>query len=198
MCGFATLAACGGGNTQLRAPDRGGVPGARAVPHGSGPRFAPASLSARSASGASIAGLRCGPAGRRFAAHLELFAAGRVLLVPAGIGMAPPRRRDGAYVRSARCSYPLRTREPTGVIEVSPRRRPFTLGELFAIWGQPLSRRRLCGWRAGRGRGVAAFVGGRRYRGDPRTIALRQHAQIVLEVGPRIAPHARYRFPLGL
>ena len=51
----------------------------------------------------------------RFRVHLELFARGLVLLVPAGIGVAPPVERDGAYVLGGRCLYPLRTREPTGV-----------------------------------------------------------------------------------
>src|SRR2546429_7199887 len=45
-------------------------------------------------------GLRCTrSSGPRFGAHLELFAAGRVVLVAPGIGIAPPRVREGAYVR---------------------------------------------------------------------------------------------------
>jgi hypothetical protein len=116
--------------------------------------------------------------------HLELFAQRRVVLIPPGIGVAPPRTRTGAYVRGGRCSYPLRTREPTGVIEVRVRPRAMTLGQFFAIWGQPL-----------RGR---AYVDGRRWRGDPRRIPLGRHAQIVLEVGGYVRPHARYGFPPGL
>jgi hypothetical protein len=116
-----------------------------------------------------------------------------VVVVPPGIGIAPPRRRRGAYVAGGRCSYPLRTREPTGVVEVE-RGRALTLGDLFAIWGRRLSRRRLASFR---GR-VDAFVGGVPWRGDPRAIPLRRHAQIVLEVGGRVPPHVRYRFPTGL
>src|SRR3954447_25751896 len=80
-------------------------------------RHRPPSLGARAARGRPIAGLRC-ENGRapRFGAHLELFAARRVVLIPSGVGIAPPRKRTGAYVRGGRCSYPLRTREPTGVI----------------------------------------------------------------------------------
>jgi hypothetical protein len=129
----------------------------------------------------------------RFGAHLELFARRRVLLVAAGIGIAPPQRREGAYVRGGRCSYPLRTREPTGVIEVEDGARR-TVGDLFELWGQPLSRRRIAGFR---GR-VHAHVGGRPWRGDPRAIPLRRHAQIVLQVQGRVPPHAKYRFPPGL
>lgn len=153
----------------------------------------PPSLSKRAARAEPIAGLRCSRGGaRRFGVHLELFAAKRVVLIPPGIGIAPPRRRNGAYVRRGRCSYPIRTREPTGVIEAEGPGR--TLGQLFAVWGQPLSRTRMAGFR---GR-VMAFVGGKRWGGDPRAIPLRRHAQIVLEVGGYVPPHAAYRFPPGL
>ena len=40
-------------------------------------------------------------------------------------------------------------------------------------------------------------VAGREWRGDPRAIPLARHAQIVLQVGPRIPPHPSHRFPLG-
>ena len=115
------------------------------------------------------------------------------MIVAAGIGIAEPHRRDGAYVRGGRCSYPLRTREPTGVVEVEhgPAR---TLGDLFELWGRPLSRRRIASF-SGR---VDAYVGGRRWRGDPRAIPLRRHAQIVLQVQGHVPPHAAYRFPPGL
>ena len=115
------------------------------------------------------------------------------MIVAAGIGIAPPRRRDGAYVRGGRCSYPLRTREPTGVIEVE-QGGTRTLGDLFALWGQPLSRRRIGSLR---GR-VSAYVGGERRRGDPRRIPLSRHGQIVLQVQGHVPPHASYRFPPGL
>lgn len=129
----------------------------------------------------------------RFGAHLELFAGGRVVLVPPGIGIAPPRSREGAYVRGRRCSYPLRTREPTGVVEVDARTR-MTLGQLFDVWGQPLSRRRLAGFSGP----VEAYVSGVRRHGDPRSIPLRRHAQIVLEAGGHVPPHSDYTFPPGL
>lgn len=116
--------------------------------------------------------------------------------MPAGIGVAPPRRRSGAFVLSGRCQYPLRTHAPTGVIEVATR-RPATLGDLFAIWGQPLSRRRLLSFGARGAAGVRAFVDGRRGH-DPRAVRLRRHAQIVLVIGPSVPVHARYRFPPGL
>jgi hypothetical protein len=156
-----------------------------------------------------VAGYRCvAPArlGAPYGVHLELFAHRRVVPIPAGIGVAPPQRRRGAYVLGGACVYPLRTLEPTGVVRVSVaggRGRsaggrgaasPPTLAALFAIWGQPLSGRRLSGF----GGRVLAFVDGRRRRGLPGAIALRRHAEIVLEVDGRLRPHPAYRFPPGL
>src|SRR5207245_10093727 len=143
--------------------------------------------------GQPIGTLTCGPESTvRFRVHLELFANRLVLLVPAGIGVAPPLRRDHAYVLGGRCSYPLRTREPTGVVEVAAS-RPLRLGDLFRVWGQPLGARRLAGFRAARS--VLAFVNGRRIGGNPRAIALRRHDEIVLEIGGYVPPHSSYLFP---
>src|SRR4051794_23313187 len=78
---------------------------------GPGPRHRPPSRSARAARGKPIAGLRCRRDDAvRFPVHLELFAERRVVLIPPGVGIAPPRRRTGAYVSGGRCWYPLRTR----------------------------------------------------------------------------------------
>ena len=122
-----------------------------------------------------------------------MFARGRVVVVPAGIGIAPPHETDGAYVDDGRCHYPLRTREPTGLIEIAAGTAA-TVGDLFDLWGQALGPRRLAGFSGT----VLAHVAGREWRGDPRAIPLARHAQIVLQVGPRIPPHPSYRFPSGL
>ena len=181
----ATVAACGS-----TAHDPSLVP----VPVGHGRAFRPPSLSAAAGEGRPVGPLRCSrSAARRFGVHLEVFARGRVVVVPAGIGVTPPRRRDGAYVLGGRCHYALVTREPTGVVEVAAGTRA-TLGDLFGLWGQPLSRTAVAGF-DGR---VRAHVGGREWRGDPRAIPLEPHAQIVVQVGPFIPPHARYAFPPGL
>jgi hypothetical protein len=162
--------------------------------------FMPPARGAAASAGAPVGRLRCsaGDGDHRVGAHVELFAHRRVVVVPAGIGMAPPLRARGAYVTSARCSYPLRTREPTGLLELDPRAGPLTLGDLFAIWGQPLSASRLAGFRAPSGTRVAAYLNGRPWPGDPQAIPLRRHAVIVLEVAGQVAPHASYRFPRGL
>src|SRR4051794_9303265 len=89
------------------------------TPIGAGPRFHPP---APPPSAEAIGGHRCGAAAKRHGAHLELFARGLVVIVPAGIGVARPRVRRGAYVLPRGCTYAVRTLEPTGVIEVAPSR----------------------------------------------------------------------------
>src|SRR4051794_20600935 len=97
-----------------------------------------------------VTGLRCSrSAARRFGVHIELFANRLVALVPPGIGTMP----------GSACSYPARTRDPTGVIEVAPGAR-LTLGHFFSIWGRALSRQRLLGFRERPGRELLAFVNG--------------------------------------
>jgi hypothetical protein len=130
-----------------------------------------------------------------YAIHLELFARRLVVPVPAGIGVAPPLRRSGAYVLGGGCSYPLETLEPTGVVRVDrARAHTPTLGTLFAIWGQPLTRTRLATFSGH----VLAFVDGREIEGQLTAIPLRRHAEVVLEVGGYIPPHPKYTFPPGL
>jgi len=106
--------------------------------------------------------------------------------------MPQPVVRDGAYVLRARCSYALRTTAPTGVVEVVPGSRA-TVGDLFRVWGQPLRSSRLAGFRGH----VHAYVAGKPWRGDVRAIPLRWHAQIVLEVGGYVRPHALFLFGSG-
>jgi hypothetical protein len=156
-------------------------------------RLPATSPAVRSASAVgSLACSQTSPA--RFRVHVELFARRLVLIVPAGIGVAPPVVRDGAYIVGGHCLYPLRTREPTGVVEVASPSTP-RLGDLFRVWGQPLGRRRLAGFRDSKP--LLAFVNGRRFHGDPRAIPLRRHDEIVLEIGGYVPPHTAYLFPKG-
>ncbi len=169
-------------------------PDQRPVVVGRGPGFQPPAVPTAVARRAQVHGLRCSAAQRpRFGAHLELFARGRVLIVPAGIGIAPPQRRSGAYVLGGSCAYPLRTTDPTGVVIVD-RGTAASLGTFFALWGQSLSRTTLASFR---GR-VHAFLNGEAWRSAPQAIPLDRHAEIVLEVDGDVLPHPSYRFPLGL
>lgn len=150
-------------------------PSVQPWPIGVGPRYHPA---APVRDGRPVGSLHCGEAPASTAVHVELFAARRVIVVPAGIGRGPG------------CMYPLSTVAPTGVVRV---RGTATLGEVFRVWGRALAPGRLLSF-PGR---VSAFVAGRRVGGDPRRIRLTPHAQIVLETGGYVPPHPSYLFPKG-
>jgi hypothetical protein len=162
-------------------------------PIGVGPEFELGAAPARVVAGRPVGRFRCGRGGSRFGAHVELFVHRRVLIVPAGIGVARPWREHLGRLTPGGCTYAARTLEPTGVVEARAGLR-LTLRDVFRIWGQKLGPYRLAGFR---GR-VLAFVGGVRNRGDPGSIPLARHAQIVLEVGGYVPPHPRYLFAPGL
>jgi hypothetical protein len=159
-----------------------GIPAAllrEARPIGAGRRFMP-----------PVSGQISGPCrsalGLRYEVHVELFAANRVVIVPAGIGTRPHTRCYGDVV----------TVEPTGVVLVRSGRRR-TLSDLFRAWGQPLSPRRLATFSAARRKTVEVFVDGQRRHGPPGDVQLTPRAEIVLEVGPHVPPHTTFAFPRG-
>jgi hypothetical protein len=134
--------------------------------------------------------------GTRYAVHVEVFGADRVVILPAGIGTRPPIRLSDGRISAARCFGGLVTLEQTGLVLVRPG-RPLTLADLFRAWGQQLSRRRMAGFvAAGAGR-IRVYVNGHRRSGPPGAVVLRPHAEIVLEAGPYVPPHRFYTFPPG-
>jgi hypothetical protein len=164
------------------------------TPIGTGVRYRLSAGGPAIGHGVTVGGMACRTrTPRSRVAHVELFARGRVLIIPPGIGIAAPRR-SGAIVTGGRCRYPLWTDDPTGVVHVAGGARA-TLASLFAVWGQPLGSHHLCGFRARRP--VVAYVDGRRWHGRVGRVPLRAHAEIVVEIGRRIAPHAAYLFPEG-
>jgi hypothetical protein len=134
--------------------------------------------------------------GPRFAVHVELFAADRVVLIPAGIGVRHPTAHVDGRITRARCYGDLVTLDPTGVV-LARRASGARLGQLFAAWGQPLSRTRLAAFAAGAGDRVRVFVAGRPWTGPPGRVPLTRHAEVVLEVGPYVPPHRRFTFAGG-
>jgi hypothetical protein len=165
-------------------------------PIGVGPSYHPSAAPEKVLAGRSVGRLRCErKTEHRFGVHLEVFAHRQVVIVPAGIGVARPSQRYFARVIPGSCTYAARTLDPTGVVEVRPGAR-LTLADVFRLWNQPLGLHRLAGFRTRAS--VLAFVGGKRRHGDPRSIPLTRHAQIVLEIGGYVAPHPRYLFSGGL
>jgi hypothetical protein len=186
------VAGCGSAGQASSESASPSIPSAllsEARPIGVGPRFHP--LVSGQVSGS------CQPAlGPRDGVHVEVFAANRVLLLPAGIGTRPPRTALNGRITAARCYGALVTLDPTGVVLVRPGAR-LTLGTLFGSWGEPLSRTRLASFTAAAGSEVTVFVDGKPWPGAPAAVLLTRHAEIVLEVGPHVPPHSSYAFPPG-
>jgi hypothetical protein len=124
--------------------------------------------------------------------HLDLYVDGHKVPVPAGIGIDP-----------AAGFAPLHTHDASGVIHVeSPTVRTYTLGQLFAVWGVRFTPSCLGGDCAGGGRQLRVYVNGHPYQGDPTTLPLAPHQELVVAFGttaelPSPVPSA-YRFPPGL
>ena len=110
--------------------------------------------------------------------HLAVFDHGKEITIPQYIGIP----------QGARCIYWLHTHTPDGIIHVeAPLDRSFTLGDFFAVWGQPLDTKHAASAAAKRREQVHVWVNGKRYAGDPAKIPLVAHADIVIQVGPPFA-----------
>ncbi len=115
--------------------------------------------------------------------HLIIFNRGRPIDIPANVGQRPERR----------CLYWLHTHTPDGIIHIeAPSNRSFTLSDFFAIWGQPLTRTRAASAGTSKATPLKVWVDGKPYKGDPRTIALKAHTDIVIEAGPPFPKPPRF------
>ena len=191
ILGVATLLLAGCGTARRPSQPPGLPPAlvAQARPIGRGARFHPP------ATGPVLGPCRS-PLGPRVGVHVELFAANRVVLIPAGIGTRPPRSYSLGRISSARCYGDLVTLEPTGLVLLRPGAN-LLLSDLFRSWGQPLGSRALLSFAAPAGTHLSVYIRGRRWRGSPGSVPLARHAEIVVEVGPHVPPHSRYTFPPG-
>jgi hypothetical protein len=190
-CAAVMLLGCGSSTPTTRTASSA-VPAdllAQARPIGHGARFQPPATG-------PVTGRCRSTLGTRVGAHVELFAANRVVLIAAGIGTRPPVSYSAGRIAKAHCYGDLVTLEPTGVVLVRRGSR-LTLSDLFRSWGQPLSERRLASFSAGAGRRVRVYVDGRPRSGAPGAVPLSAHSEIVLEVGPHVPPHSAYTFPPG-
>ncbi len=124
--------------------------------------------------------------------HLDLFVAGKRVIVPAGIGIDP----------AGRFISPIHTHDTTGIIHVeSPTVRKFTLGQFFGVWGVRLRDGCLGEFCSGHGSVLRVYADGKPV-GDPSRLVLAQHQEIVVAFGtlaqlPPSVPTS-YAFPRGL
>jgi hypothetical protein len=120
--------------------------------------------------------------------HLSVFDNGQPRALPGGIGIPGSQvvqSSEGPVANGGQCIFWLHTHAPDGVIHVeSPTKRIYTLGNFFDIWRQPLSHSQV-----GDVKGtVGAFVNGKPWTKDVRSIPLLPHAVIQLNVGQPAVP----------
>jgi hypothetical protein len=131
----------------------------------------------------------CGPTEvftRHEHAHLTILIRGQIKTVPAFVGI------------TATSICWLHTHDTSGIIHIEAGdNRTLTLGDFFAVWGQPLSRTVIDGERAGSGGSVQVTVDQQPYSGSPETIVLKNHEDIVLELGPPFPQVQPYVWPAG-
>jgi hypothetical protein len=126
-------------------------------------------------------------------AHLSIFINGSETTLPAGVGID----------QTTQCLYWLHTHASDGIIHIEAPKasaaRKFTLGDVFDIWGKPLSSTQIGATVLTKDQKLKMFVDGKPYTGNPRNIVLTKYAQVVLEVTPPdVTPLPTFTFPAGL
>ena len=126
-------------------------------------------------------------------AHLDILYKNQPVIIPANTGIPA----------GSSCLYWLHTHDETGIIHIEAPKpqanRKFTLGDFFAVWGQPLSRSKVATIPVGSGNDLKVWVNGTPYTGDPSKIVLTEKEQIVIEIGPPFTdPPPAVNWPAGL
>jgi hypothetical protein len=139
--------------------------------------------------GQPVNGLNCTVAGNKYSyAHLSIYQNGKQLALPANVGYVKP-----TMALQTGCVYPVHTVDASGKIRMDvTSTTSYTLGQFFAVWGQPLSTTNVAGLTGN----VTAWVnnGGtlQQYTGDLASLSLTQHAEVTLVVGTPPAQIATY------
>ncbi len=138
-----------------------------------------------------VDGIQCGATEQlayHIHAHLTVYVDGEPRALPGGIGIPGSQvvpSNEGPVANGGQCIYWLHTHAPDGVIHIeSPTQRIYTLGNFFDIWRQPLRADQV----AGANGKVSAFVNGKPWTKDPRSIPLDPHAVIQISVGSPVVP----------
>lgn len=120
-------------------------------------------------------------------AHVSFFLNGQQLALPSSIGSVQVNPTDHCY-------YAIHTHDRSGKVHVeAPAPALFTLGQLFAIWGQPLEAMNVGG---NPGLPVVIYIvdgtTASRYQGDFAAIELKSRRGIVIQMGTAISEIPRY------
>ena len=125
-------------------------------------------------------------------AHLDVIVRNTKITVPAGIGIDTQRQAITA----------LHTHDTTGIVHIeSEKDIPFTLGQFFTEWGQPLSAVEVGPVAATSDEQVRVYRNGKLVPGNPAALKLGAHDEIVVWMGPKDANPkvpSSYNFPANL
>jgi hypothetical protein len=208
LCAAIAIGGCGSSSSSSTSTSAGSTPasttttaaangplGPEGIPLEQGPVLAPASTTAP---GTTVDGLiQCAPIEQlayHIHIHLQVYVDGQPRALPAAIGLLGPvaqQTQSGPFYGASRCYYWLHTHASDGIIHVeSPTARIYTLGTFFDEWRQPLSSNQVA---TASGK-VTAYVNGKVWTGNPRSIPLKPHNQIQLDVGTPLAPFTPISF----
>jgi len=183
----AITAALSGGSTKPRPIPAGSLgPEGIALEEGT-----PLAALAETATGKTVDGVQCN-ANEQVAyhvhTHLAVYVNGELRPLSPGIGIVEPvaqQTANGTFYSATNCYYWLHVHAQDGAIHIeSPTTRTYTLGQFFAIWGQPLTTTQV-----GPAKGtVTVYLNGHRYPHPPATIPLGAREDIQLDVGTVVPP----------
>ncbi len=131
--------------------------------------------------GQAVSGLNCAVAGNSYSyTHLSIYQNGQQLALPANIGTVQP-----TLAAPTGCVYPLNTVDETGKIRMDETSNAtYTLGQFFAIWGQPLSATNVAGIGPS---SYTVYVNNAgtlsTYTGDPASLVLPAHGEVTIVIG---------------
>ena len=197
---ISTLYACGGGSSgtsldqgitaQPPAPrlaaavvlDDGAGVGTAAFPKGS---------SISGGQGQVVQGLSCTKPAKASLVHgytqLNLVVDGQQIAIPENIGLVSrgnPGIADPA-AKDTGCTYPIVTSDTSGKIRMlAGNTSPYTLGQFFALWGQPLTDGNVAGYA---GKPIKVFIKDgttlTEYKGDLEALPLVPNRAITVQIG---------------
>ena len=119
--------------------------------------------------------------------HVNLAVDGQKIAIPADIGQVTQGSAGivDPETRKVGCNYPLTTTDASGKIRTKPgNATPYTLGQFFALWGQPLTAANVAGYT---GKPVKVFIRDgstlTEYTGALDALPLTGNREITIQVG---------------
>ena len=191
---------CGGGGDSPAPPAAGPAPAPAPAPppplpsiapavnlddnHQVGAVFFPDGDTATGGQGNPVLGVPCTDPNETFHihSHLSIFMNGQALAIPANVGIVQ-------LTPTTDCHYYVHTHDHSGKIHMeAPAPQAFTLGNLFAIWGMPLSTTNVAGITNVTLTAIYITENGTvtQFTGDPATIQMTSHRHIAIVLGTPI------------